>query len=419
MASSLWPLLSFAIAVITYCSSICAAAASQPAVAAPLRSRRLLSEEEAPYGYCMSPALRFYTTNLEELNPRPHGGCNQPRLRPEDRPLCRRCAAQGSRGECLATQGRVWNQAADSESCLWITPGEKEVVTEQRVAYALNTPSASGLYVRVAASVSSLQFEHRQRQGLGWQDFHVATFSARGAPAESYEDDEPPLPQGLRPERACLFTRKDDDLQCSFTYSNAPGNAYLLLSKQFYTDNARILREVAANKTCNTRNPRQRCVGTTSPFLYEMRMTEKFGSPSSTVQTQSTRMFGLDEKAIGPGGGSYVAPREYWYDLTGATSSSWSITMEQPMLVLLLNSSSLRTCPNAADGLVACDFNGLRELSAVEPCYSAECSGSHEPSSTREIWYLHISYPLFFNSVPFDPVWTPQVKVVIQIESKP
>lgn len=31
-------------------------------------------------------------------------------------------------------------------------------------------------------------------------------------------------------------------------------------------------------------------------------------------------------------------------------------------------------------------------------------------------WYLHISYPLFFNSVPFDPVWTPQVKVVIQIE---
>lgn len=26
--------------------------------------------------------------------------------------------------------------------------------------------------------------------------------------------------------------------------------------------------------------------------------------------------------------------------------------MEQPMLVLLLNSSSLRTCPNAADGLV-------------------------------------------------------------------
>lgn len=53
MASSLWPLLSFAIAVITYCSSICAAAASQPAVAATLRSRRLLSEEEAPYGYCM------------------------------------------------------------------------------------------------------------------------------------------------------------------------------------------------------------------------------------------------------------------------------------------------------------------------------------------------------------------------------
>lgn len=97
-------------------------------------------------------------------------------------------------------------------------------------------PTTNGMLLDAAASVSSIQFEHRQRQGLGWQDFHVATFSARGAPAESYEDDEPPLPQGLRPERACLFTRKDDDLQCSFTYSNAPGNAYLLLSKQFYTD---------------------------------------------------------------------------------------------------------------------------------------------------------------------------------------
>lgn len=38
---------------------------------------------------------------------------------------------------------------ADSESCLWITPNEEEVLTEQRVYYALNAPSASGLYARV------------------------------------------------------------------------------------------------------------------------------------------------------------------------------------------------------------------------------------------------------------------------------
>lgn len=43
---------------------------------------------------------------------------------------------------------------------------------------------------------------------------------------------------------------------------------------------------------------------------------EKFGSPSSTVRTQSTLMFGLNEKAIGPSGGSYAAPREYWWDST-------------------------------------------------------------------------------------------------------
>lgn len=293
------------------------------------------------------------------------------------------------------------------------------MLTEQRVAYALNTPSASGLYARVAANVSSIRFEHRQLQGLGWQDFHVAAFAARGAPAASFEDDKPTVPPGLRPERACLFTRKDEDLQCSFTYANAPGNAYLLLTKQLYTDSARILRQVAANRTCNTRNPRLRCVGTSTPFLYDMRMTEKFGSPSSTVQTQSTLMFGLNEKAIGPGGGSYAAPREYWYDLTGASSSKWRITMEQPLLVLLLNSTSLRTCPDATNGLVACDFNGLRDLSAVEPCYDTECSGSYEPSSPRETWYLHISYPLFFNSVPFDQVYTPQVKTNVEIDTKP
>lgn len=87
-----------------------------------------------------------------------------------------------------------------------------------------------------AANVSSIRFEHRQLQGLGWQDFHVAAFAARGAPAASFEDDKPTVPPGLRPERACLFTRKDEDLQCSFTYANAPGNAYLLLTKQLYTD---------------------------------------------------------------------------------------------------------------------------------------------------------------------------------------
>ncbi|KAL4422978.1 hypothetical protein ABPG75_009175 [Micractinium tetrahymenae] len=181
MARCQWLHQTFAIVLIT-CLSAYAAAASQQA---PRRSlagatRRLLSEEEAPYGYYMSPALRFFTSNFEELNPRPEGGCAQPQLRPQDRPLCRRCAAQGSRGECLATPGRVWNQAGDSESCLWITPGEEELLTEQHVAYALNTPSAAGLYARVAANVSSVRFEHRQLQDAGWQDFHLAGGARRG-----------------------------------------------------------------------------------------------------------------------------------------------------------------------------------------------------------------------------------------------
>lgn len=33
-------------------------------------------------------------------------------------------------------------------------------------------------------------------------------------------------------------------------------------------------------------------------------------------------------------------------------------------------------------------------------------------------WYLHISYPLFFNSVPFDQVYTPQVKTNVEIDSE-
>lgn len=33
-------------------------------------------------------------------------------------------------------------------------------------------------------------------------------------------------------------------------------------------------------------------------------------------------MFGLDEKAIGPGGGSYVAPREYWWGVAACWRSS-------------------------------------------------------------------------------------------------
>lgn len=85
--------------------------------------------------------------------------------------------------------------------------------------------------------MSSIHFEHRQLQAPGWQDFHVATFATHGVPAASYEDEEPPaVPPGLRPERACLFTRNDVDLRCSYTYSNAPGNQYLKLTKQFFTD---------------------------------------------------------------------------------------------------------------------------------------------------------------------------------------
>lgn len=53
MASSLRPFLTFSIALIASLSLFSAAAASQPANAASLRSRRLLSEEDAPYGYCM------------------------------------------------------------------------------------------------------------------------------------------------------------------------------------------------------------------------------------------------------------------------------------------------------------------------------------------------------------------------------
>ncbi|PRW34017.1 hypothetical protein C2E21_7234 [Chlorella sorokiniana] len=322
------------------------------------------------------PETDFYLVNHTIIR-----SCSE-NLTPLQRSQCLGCAAQTSREGCLGTNALTWFDEADQMSCTWVDRnGKGEVTRELDFRLGINNPSMFSSTINMGRQQSlatGLICAVTREYTVYSKEYHTAYFSVvgNGEVDELGPNDGDPLPGGRQPDASCVV--QPPNTKCSFTLYHVPALQWAISSREFWTTDPALMRQLAqGSEDCLARKD-LRCPRTNPPFHYSVRITEHKCQPNQPIPE------------VIRGGGQFPMGMPGYVVYPGGFARNYRQTGFE---------------------LDVCDYTDVYNNHAypATKCYGTSCKGSlFKPVARHDV--LLVTYPRFPNQeqVVMPPETPPQ-----------